>query len=210
MRDTEKFLELLEPAYSDAVKYCRALCSNLSADDAEDVLQQALLKALENFESLNDRDKFRSWFFKIITRVFYTHLRRHFWRRFLPLETHPGIGEMPEVHELIERNEDTITLMKALSKLSAKERSAVLLYEIAGFSIGEITSVQNDNSLSAVKSRLSRARRKLRKYISGIEQTVSPDISKNSSTNIMELNNRYEGDLENETIKLVAQIKTEK
>jgi RNA polymerase sigma-70 factor (ECF subfamily) len=209
LRDTEKFLELLEPAYSDAVKYCRALCSNLSADDAEDVLQQALLKALESLESLNDRDKFRSWFFKIITRVFYTHLRRHFWRRFLPMDTHPGIGEMPEVYDRIERNEDASTLMKALSKLSARERSAVLLYEIAGFSIEEIASVQNDNSLSAVKSRLSRARRKLRKHISAIEQTVNPDI-KNSSNNIMELNNRYEGDLENETIKLIAQIKAEK
>lgn len=126
------------------------------------------------------------------------------------METHPEIGEMPEVYDRIERNEDGTTLMKALSKLSAKERSAVLLYEIADFSIEEIASVQNDNTISAVKSRLSRARRRLRKHISAIEQKANPDITGNSSINIMELETHYEGDLENETIKLVAQIKSQK
>ena len=47
MDRNNRFLELLKPNYNDAAKYCRALCANWSADDAEDVLQQSLLQAME-------------------------------------------------------------------------------------------------------------------------------------------------------------------
>src|SRR6266508_2851835 len=129
-RDSARFLQLLKPEYNDALKYCRALCSNWSPDDAEDVLQQSLLKALENFESLNDEQKFRSWFFKIITRVFYTSVRRHFWKKFLPIESFAYSENIPEVYDRDENNEKKQLLYDALSKLSAKERSAILLFEI--------------------------------------------------------------------------------
>ncbi len=95
-RDTNNFLELLKPEYNDAVKYCRALCAGWSPDDAEDVLQQALLKGLESFKSLKDDSKFRSWFFKIITRTFYSAIRKHFWKKFLPMDKIPV--DIPEIY----------------------------------------------------------------------------------------------------------------
>jgi len=49
-RDTNQFMELLKPHYSDALNYCRAISSRYSAVEAEDVLQQSLLQALENIE----------------------------------------------------------------------------------------------------------------------------------------------------------------
>ena len=72
---------------------------------------------------------------------------------------------MPDVFSRADANEDTEILYSALSKLSAKERSAILLFEIADFSIEEITEIQGENSQSAVKSRLSRVRKKLNKYL---------------------------------------------
>jgi RNA polymerase sigma-70 factor (ECF subfamily) len=200
-RGTNQFLELLKPNYNDAVKYCKALCARWSADDAEDVLQQALLQAMEGFDSLKDDSKFRSWFFKIITRAFYTAIRKHFWKRFVPIEGQTETPELPEIYGRIEQNENRILLNKALAKLSAKERAAILLYEISGFSIEEVMNIQGEKSLSTVKSRLSRARKKMKIFLEKMDIKRSGDINNQSN---------YLGDFENETIKLVAEIETQK
>jgi RNA polymerase sigma-70 factor (ECF subfamily) len=195
--DTQKFLELLKPHYNDALKYSRALCANWSADDAEDVLQDSFLKGIENLESLRDDSKFRSWFFKIVTREFYSSVRKHFWKRFLPIENYMNLPEMPEVYDRMEQNENKAIIGRAMAKLSIKERAAILLFEIGGFSIEEIKDVQNEKSLSAVKSRLSRTREKLKKYIT---ESGGPNRKKKSVQT-----DTYEGDLNNETIRLIAE-----
>lgn len=196
-KDTNQFLELLKPCYSDALKYCRALCVKRSPDDAEDVLQQSLLKALENFDSLNEKSKFRSWFFTIITREFYNSVRNDFWKKFLPSDSLPSVTDIPEVYSRNENDERKLTLNKALSKISYKERSALLLFELGGFTLEEIKEIQNERSLSSVKSRLSRAREKLRKVIVNEENNISN--SKNKSSIII-------GDLNNETIRIITEI----
>ena len=113
-KDTNRFLSLLKPCYSDALKYCRALCVKRSQDDAEDVLQQSLLKALENFDSLNEKSKFRSWFFTIITREFYNSVRNDFWRKFLPSDGLSPVAEIPEIFSRNENDEIKLILNKAL------------------------------------------------------------------------------------------------
>ena len=196
-KDTNQFLELLKPSYSDALKYCRALCVKRSPDDAEDVLQQSLLKALENFDSLNEKSKFRSWFFTIITREFYNSVRNDFWKKFLPSDSLPSVTDIPEIFSRNENDERKLTLNKALSKITYKERSALLLFELGGFTLEEIKEIQNERSLSSVKSRLSRAREKLRKVIVNEENNISN--SKNKSSIII-------GDLNNETIRIITEI----
>ena len=196
-KDTNQFLELLKPCYSDALKYCRALCVKRSPDDAEDVLQQSLLKALENFDSLNEKSKFRSWFFTIITREFYNSVRNDFWKKFLPSDSLPSVTDIPEIFSRNENDERKLILNKALSKISYKERSALLLFELGGFTLEEIKEIQNERSLSSVKSRLSRAREKLRKVIVDEENNISN--SKNKSSIII-------GDLNNETIRIITEI----
>src|SRR4030095_5770298 len=103
-RDSGKFIELLKPHYNDALKYSRALCSSWSADDAEDVLQQSFLLALENFERLKDSSKFRSWFFKIITTTFYSAVRKHFWKKFTPLDSLTNVPAIPELFDSTEQS----------------------------------------------------------------------------------------------------------
>ncbi len=200
--DTKQFTELLKPHYNDALKYSRALCSTWSADDAEDVLQQSFLLALENFEGLKDITKFRSWFFKIITTTFYSSIRKHFWKKFLPLDKSNSYAEdIPDVYDRAEQSESRIILNEALSKLSKKERAALLLFEIADFSVEEITAIQNEKSQSAVKSRLSRARIKLKKIITEQENNLyHKEISYSGP----------EADIETETLSLISEIRTER
>ena len=201
-RDTNKFIELLKPHYNDAVKYCKALSYRQSPDESKDILQQSLLQALENFDSLNDDTKFRSWLFTIITRVFYTSIKKNFWRKFLPLDNAEKINDFPEIFNKDDVIDSRTVLNKALSKLSSKERAAILLFEIGEFSIEEIRLIQKEKSSSTIKSRLSRTRKKLKKIITGLEHN-SFKSNGNTSNNII-------GDLENETIKLASEYRSGK
>lgn len=192
-RDSQKFLELLKPVYSDIIKFCKYLCRDISADDAKDVLQHSMLKAYENFGSLKDETKFKSWIFTIVSRETKNFYRNNFWKKFLPLEFNDKAYDIPVDFKQDDNIDNQNVLSAALSKLSVKERSSILLFEVAGFSIEEIKDIQNDSSSSAVKSRLSRARQKMKKTIEEIQSDKK--ISANN----------YSGDIKNETIKLISE-----
>ena len=194
----KEFLSDLEPHYNDALQYCRALCARWLPSEAEEVLQNALLKALTGYPSLKDRSRFRSWLFQIITRTFYSTVRGAFWKRFVPLLPADDVNDMPHVYAREEPHDEQWILYQALSTLSLKQRAALLLFEIGGFSIEEITSIQQEKSISAVKSRLSRARRKLREALTDTEEGLSSLPANGQSKKV---------NLEHETITLVAKAK---
>jgi RNA polymerase sigma-70 factor (ECF subfamily) len=162
MPNVDPFTAALEPCYGDALRYCRALCARWSPSDAEDVLQDALLKALRGYDGLKDKAKFRPWLFQIVTRTFQSASRRGFWKRFVPIDAGGEAERIPGVFHGPEWTEERLAILGALAGLSAKERAAVLLFEVGGFQIDEIAAIQGDRSLSAVKSRLSRARSRLK------------------------------------------------
>ncbi len=163
------FLSDLEPHYKDALQYCRALCASWLPSEAEEVFQNALLKALGGYASLQDRSRFRGWLFKIITRTFYSTMRGAFWKRFIPLSDN-NVEAMPPVYARDEPHDERWLLHQALTTLSPKQRAALLLFEIGGFSIDEIAAIQQAKSISAIKSRLSRARQKLREALTDAEE----------------------------------------
>jgi RNA polymerase sigma-70 factor, ECF subfamily len=185
----EEFLTLLQPHYRDALQYCRALCQE--PNDAQDLLQQSLVQALEKLPGLREPAKFKSWYFKIITRTFYSQCRKKFWRRFLPLDLPGTRPELPAVFDDEPADERRNQLLQALAQLKPKERAALLLYEVGGFAVDDIAEIQEEKSLSAIKSRLSRTRQKLKNLILTAER-------KNLVTHT------YTGDLTDETEKLAA------
>ena len=197
--DSSRFFEVFNLYYNDAVRYSRTLTARLSHDDSRDVLQQSLLQAIEKFDSLEDLSKFKPWLFKIITNVFYNSVKRNFWKRFLPLDEETI--DLPDIPENSGDSEKRNLLYEALTVLNEKEKSALLLFEIAGFSIEEITEIQNEKSQSSVKSRLSRARMKMRTKIEKLEKNK---FKKDKSSKILT------GDLENETFKLISEIESRK
>ena len=76
---------------------------------------------------------------------------------------------MPEIFPRNEIGDSYDGIYLAISELKTKEKIALLLFEIGGFSIEEIRDIQSEKSISTVKSRLSRAREKLKKRITEIE-----------------------------------------
>ena len=99
-----------------------------------------------------------------------------------------------------EPHDERWMLHQALATLSPKQRAALLLFEIGGFSIEEIATIQKAKSISAVKSRLSRTRQKLREALTDAEEGKwSPIPSSNGQS--------QHKNLEHETITLVAEAK---
>jgi RNA polymerase sigma-70 factor, ECF subfamily len=194
-REQENFIELLKPVYGELLRYCRAMCKNGKGDEAEDVLQNTLLKGITKFSSLSDESKFKSWIFMIATREYISNVRNHFWKRFVPSDTARDEKWLYDIYDRDEKDHDKSLLFSAMSELNPKERSAILLFEIAGFSIEEITAMQGERSVSAVKSRLSRCREKLRRRISELEKTGRWATA------------GREVSLETETVRIVSELK---
>ena len=162
-RGSENFIELLEPIYSNVLNYCLALTR--SETEAKDLLQDALLKALENFDSLKDQRKFKSWLFTILTRQYYALYHKSLIRKTFLKKFHEETATFPQVFETVTNEYDQNALKKAMSLIGDKERTAIVLFEIGGFSMEEIKKIQGEKSLSAVKSRISRTRTKLKELI---------------------------------------------
>ena len=165
--DNVEFEQVLKPHYDDALRYCHSLAAKTNHTEAEDLLQEALLKALRKYYQLVDKAKFRPWFFQIITRTHLSQARLTSWKRLLRIS--PSVTHIPEVYARYEITGERATILKALAQLPLKQRAAFLLFELGGFSLDEIRIIQEDRSLSAVKSRLSRARKKMKEYILKLE-----------------------------------------
>lgn len=193
--EKEKYIELLKPVYNDLLRYCKAMFKNGCYNDAEDLFQNTLVKSYQKIETLSDDSKFKSWIFTIASREFISLHRNNFWKRFLPLGEEHNDKFVYELYDRSDDDHDKKVLLNALSKLNYKERSAILLFEVANFSIREIQEIQNEKSESGVKSRLSRVREKLRKYI----------LEYSGKNNL--LTGLEKGDLQDETLKILSGIR---
>jgi RNA polymerase sigma-70 factor (ECF subfamily) len=156
----ERLMALLLPVHDRTRLLARRLCR--SAADGDDLFQEAVLRALVKLPTLQDDHQFGGWFYAVLLSVHRNRARRSFWRRFLPLgpQSEPGGAQDGAAWE--ERRYRDERLSRALSRLPAVQREAVVLYEVEGFSVEEVARLQRV-SVSAVKSRLARARARLRR-----------------------------------------------
>ncbi len=141
-----------------------------SDHDAEDVVQEAYLRAFRSFERYRGGDP-RAWLLTIVRNTCYTWLRRNRSAETLLVLDDPGdshaelagdSGLEPEAQVL--RNADAQLLRAALEELPAEFREALVLRELEGLSYKEIADVA-DIPLGTVMSRLARARRQLQQAL---------------------------------------------
>ena len=173
--DPDAFLDALRPHYDDALRYCRGLCARWSPSEAEDAFQNALLRALDGVDGLDDPARFRPWLFRIVTNEVRAAQRRSFWRRFAPLPPDDAAGPLGLV--AADATAEARDLLDALARLGRREREALLLYEVGGFSVDEVRALQGDRSASAVKSRLARARARLRERLTDPLPPLAPSVA---------------------------------
>jgi len=158
----ERLAALLEPIHEKALATARGLCRSRS--DGDDLYQESVLRAFEKLQTLRDESRFRSWFYATLLSRHRNRFRRAFWKRRVPLEDAFPAGREPVGEDgrlWGEQIRGANRAAEALATLDAVQREAIVLFEVDGYAIEEIAEMQRA-SISAVKSRLARGRRKLR------------------------------------------------
>jgi RNA polymerase sigma-70 factor (ECF subfamily) len=172
--DRSEFARLVE-TYS-ALIYRLGLRMLDDPQDAEDVLQETFIKAFRHLGGFDGRSSLSTWLYRIATNEALMLLRRRKHPSISidePLETDTELEEplqivdwccMPET-ELMS-SEARAYMDKAVEQLQPALRAVFLLRDIEGLSTEETSQVL-DLSEAAVKTRLSRARMRLRELLSG-------------------------------------------
>jgi len=178
--DEAAFRALVEPHRGELHAHCYRMLGSLH--DAEDALQDALLRAWRGLKGFDDRRLLRPWLYKIATNVCLDAIARR-PRRVLPYscggpaESGAGTGDPSTETAWIEPYPDEIeegvaspaaryerreavelAFIAALQHLPGQQRAALILREVLGFSAKE-TAELLDTTVASVNSSLQRARK---------------------------------------------------
>jgi len=146
-----------------------------SEEDREDLLQDIFLRAFRSLRNYNGKGAFEGWMHRLAVRASVDWLRGKLRRKekaeseltideqnWLTERLSDDPGSSPD--EEMQKNMAREILYKGLDKLSAEDRTALVLLEIDGMSVAEISDVTGW-SASNVKVRCHRARKKLAEWV---------------------------------------------
>jgi RNA polymerase sigma-70 factor (ECF subfamily) len=152
-----RFLALLKPVYADCQRWAYSLTQDVV--DAEDVLGQSVLTGLSKIHQLKKDGAFKTWMFRIIANTHRLWLRsRKRQPQVMDPESLPQRG--PRDDNWAERLDRADTVRRLLGRLSSEQRQALVLFELDGMSIREVSSVMGKKE-TAVRVLLHRARQRL-------------------------------------------------
>ena len=151
--DRPEYTELVKTHTGRVFAICLGILRNIH--DAEDISQQTLLKGLSRIKQVHDYEQFGPWICQIAKNSCIDFLRRK-KRKYYSLE------ELAESSE--NKTKEYPELQKALSKLPEESRTVLMLYYFDGRSVKSVAEALMI-SQAAAQTRLSRARKKLRKLL---------------------------------------------
>lgn len=165
--DTDQFEDRLQAMRPRLHRYCARMTG--SAVDGEDVLQDALVKALHARAQGAQVDNLEGWLFRIAHNTSLDFLRSRSRNTVVPLTDDVEAAPMPEA-------EIVAVSFRMFLRLPELQRCAVILKDVLGHSVDEIASIA-ECSPAAAKSALQRGRAALRQLARAPEETRLPLMS---------------------------------
>lgn len=167
--------EILIKRYEKLVK---GLLANLAPDfcDLPDLVQEVFIRAWRSIHLLRNAKAFKSWLCQICTHLFYDELRRD-WRTMSATsldqtlyadEDNCATRDLRDIaagpEEILQRKDTTKIVGDAMSRLPKQFRVAMVLRDIDDYTYAQIADL-TESDIGTVKSRISRARLKVRKIL---------------------------------------------
>lgn len=155
--DQQQFIRQVEECQGALRRFLVALCCG-DAHLADDIAQDTFVRAYLACDSFREDSKFTSWIYRIAYNTFLSSRRST--RAYESLSGNEIIYTPTEADSQFEYQ----ALYNALARLNERERSAILLHYMQGYSVKEIAEL-TESSTDAVKQHLSRGRQHLRTLI---------------------------------------------
>ena len=160
-----RFEALVLPHLDAAYRFARWL--SRAPGDADDIVQEAILRAFRGFDALRGTDV-KAWLLAIVRNCHLTALKQQQRRAFVPLpeehdaqDGHAMIATTPDPESTSIRRDDERTLDWLMATLPEEHREVLVLREIEEMAYREIAAVTNV-PIGTVMSRLARARTALK------------------------------------------------
>ena len=154
-------------------RYCARMVG--SVIDGEDVLQDALIKAVESFSLQGEIRNPRGWLFRIAHNTALDFLRRR--NRQEALRSGQEVDMIADPADTILSREIAGASLRTFMRLPVAQRSSVILMDVLGCSLREVCEVM-DFSLPAVKAALHRGRAQLRELAEQPDDLPQPELPK--------------------------------
>jgi len=170
--DSRAFGELIRPHVPSVRRFAYAFARRWS--DADDLAQEALLKAFRAIASYEGRAALGTWLYSVTRSVCLDHYRSKLAHARNAEDPLDALAESMSASPLagpdrqLEARDEAECLWRALKALPAEFRVPLVLFEIEGLGYEEIASVEGV-PIGTIRSRLSRARQQLRARLGTLE-----------------------------------------
>lgn len=174
--DQEAYTYLYEKTYTKCFYLARKFLN--SEHTAQDIVQDAYVKAFKSLDTLEDPEKFQSWIGTIVSNLAKNELKRRKVTLFSETENEDGqdisdtfvddrVSVQPEV--VMDQNETTRLMKEIIDTLTDEQRICVTMFYMEQMSVKEMASVL-EVSENTVKSRLNYGRQKIKDKVLDLEK----------------------------------------
>ena len=167
-----EFDDLLARLRPKLHRYCARMVG--SVIDGEDVLQDALIKAVEAFATAGPIGNPEGWLFRIAHNTALDFLRRRVRQE--ALWSAEEVDMLADQLDVVTSRQIASASLRTFMRLPVAQRSSVILMDVLGYSLQEVCAVM-DYSLPAVKAALYRGRAQLREIAEEPDDLPQPKLS---------------------------------